>query len=319
VSVDKRVQKRTSVDAAVKLGAVALPSPIVAASGTFGHGAEVAQLCDPRRIGAVTAKSVAPFEWDGNPAPRVAALEHGMINAVGLPGPGVDAWLRTDLPGLRALGARVIASIWGRTADDYALAVKQVLEARSDLIGLEVNLSCPNTEEGARMFAQSVDATRQVMQAVSALTDEMFVTAKLTPMVANITEIAAAAIEGGAKGLTLTNTMVGLAIDAETRRPLVANGTGGVSGNPIKPIALRAVHDCHVAFPEVPIIGTGGVMNGVDAVEMLLAGATAVGVGTATFLEPRATIRIHDQLIDWCASHGVTRVADLTGGLQWPN
>ncbi|MFZ4585820.1 MAG: dihydroorotate dehydrogenase [Acidimicrobiia bacterium] len=307
------------MDARVQLGDVVLPSPIVAASGTFGHGDEVARLCDPREIGAVTSKSVAPFVWDGNPAPRVAALEHGMINAVGLPGPGVEAWVRHDLPALRALGARVVASIWGRTADDYALAAKQVLEARDQIVGLEVNLSCPNTEEGARMFAQSVDATAQVMDAVTNLTGDLFVTAKLTPMVANIVEIAQAARAGGATGVTLTNTMVGLAIDPETRTPLVANGTGGVSGLPIKPIALRAVHDVHAAIPDLPIIGTGGVMTGVDAVEMLLAGATAVGVGTATFLDPRATIRINQELVDWCASHGVDRVAALTGGLQWPS
>lgn len=308
------------VDTAVELvPGLVLPTPVVAASGTFGHGDEVARLCDPRRLGAVTAKSVAPFAWGGNPAPRLAGLDAGMINAIGLPGPGVDAWLRDDLPKLRALGARVIASIWGRTVDDYAAAAATIAAARPEIVALEVNVSCPNTEDGARMFAQSPAATEAAVRAVrGAVGPRLPVFAKLTPIVNVMTEIAAAALEGGATGLTLTNTMVGFAIDAQARRPVLANGTGGVSGTPLKPIALRAVHDVHAAFPDAPIIGTGGVMRGVDAVEMLLAGATAVGVGTATFLDPRATLRIAAEVVDWCARHDVARVRDLTGALHRP-
>jgi dihydroorotate dehydrogenase (NAD+) catalytic subunit len=309
------------VDLSVELASgLVLPTPIIAASGTFGHGDEVARLCDPRGLGAVTSKSVAPFVWDGNRSPRLAGLETGMINAIGLPGPGVEGWLRDDLPALRARGARVIGSIWGRTVDDYAAAAATMIEARTELVALEVNVSCPNTEDGARMFAQSPDATAAVLGAVRAAVGPDFALfAKLTPNVSVIVEIATAAVEGGATGLTLTNTLVGLAIDAESRRPVLANGTGGVSGTPIKPIALRAVHDVRAALPDVPIIGTGGVMHGLDAVEMLLAGATSVGVGTATFLDPRATLRITDELATWCVAHDVARVRDLTGGLQWPS
>lgn len=308
------------VDPSIELvPGLVLPFPIVAASGTFGHGDEVARLCDPARLGAVTAKSVAPFRSDGNRAPRLAGLDAGMINAIGLPGPGVDAWCATDLPALRRRGARVIASIWGRTFDDYARAATVIASVATELIALEVNVSCPNTEDGARMFAQSPRATESVLAAVRTALDPTFpVFAKLTPNVASITEIADAALAGGATGLTLTNTLVGLAIDANTRRPRLSNGTGGVSGTPIKPVALRAVHDVRMAYPAVPIIGTGGVMTGVDAVEMLLAGATAVGVGTATFLEPRATLRITTELLEWCAQHDVTRVRELSGELLWP-
>jgi len=308
------------VDTSIELApGVVLPYPVIAASGTFGHGDEVARLCDPRQLGAVTAKSVAPFVWAGNPAPRLAGLDASMINAIGLPGPGVAAWLRDDLPALRQTGARVIASIWGRTTDDYAEAARAVSAVASELVALEVNVSCPNTEDGARMFAQSPTATESVCSAVRAVVGpDLPVFAKLTPSVAVIAEIATAALAGGATGLTLTNTLVGLAIDAETRRPVLANGTGGVSGSAIKPIVLRAVRDVRAVHPLVPIIGTGGVMRGVDAVEMLLAGATAVGVGTATFLDPRATLRIQAELVDWCAAHDVARVRDLSGALAWP-
>jgi dihydroorotate dehydrogenase (NAD+) catalytic subunit len=307
-----------SVDLTCRLGPLTLPNPIVTASGTYGHGDEVAKLGDPSRLGAITAKSLSPFPWEGNPPPRVWEATAGMLNSVGLQNPGVEAWLEHDLPPLLARGARVIVSIWGRSVDDYAKAAAALAPAVSQLTALEVNVSCPNLEDRGHMFAAHPDATAAAISAVrDQLPAEMAVFAKLSPNVTDLVPVAAAAIAAGATGLTLINTVVGLAIDAETRRPRLGAGGGGLSGPAIKPVALRAVADVARALPGIPIIGTGGVRTGLDAVEMLLAGAGAVGVGTATFFDPRAAERVVAGLTRWCAEHGVTRSADLVGGLEW--
>jgi dihydroorotate dehydrogenase (NAD+) catalytic subunit len=314
----RRRSHSTGVDLSVDLGPLRLPNPIVAASGTFGHGAEVAALCDPRDIGAVTTKSVAIFASEGNAPLRVAeAPGGGMINSVGLPGPGVDAWIEHDLPALLARGARVIASIWGRTVGDYEAAARALKEVAHRVVAIEVNLSCPNVEARAHVFAHAPDTTREATKAVvDALGGAAPVFAKLSPNVTDLVDIAGAAVDAGATGLTLVNTVMGLVIDATTRAPRLGAGAGGVSGPPIKPIALRAVWEVSRAHPGVPIIGTGGVSSGEDAVEMLLAGASAVGVGTATFLDPRATLRIAQELGAWCARNDVARARDLIGGLR---
>jgi dihydroorotate dehydrogenase (NAD+) catalytic subunit len=306
------------VDLGVDLGGVTLPNPVVAASGTFGHGAEVARLCPPAGIGAVTAKSVAIFASVGNPPLRVTeARGGGMLNSVGLPGPGVDAWIMHDLPALEAYGARVIASIWGRSIEEFEKAARALEAVARRITAVEVNLSCPNVEDRANVFAHSPNATRDATGVVvDALGSNVPVFAKLSPNVTDIVEIASAAVDAGATGLTLVNTVMGLLIDTSTRMPRLGAGGGGLSGPPIKAIALRAVADVARAHPGVPIIGTGGVTTGEDAVEMLLAGAYAVGVGTATFLEPRATLRIVDEVRTWCARNGVSRVRDLTGGMR---
>jgi dihydroorotate dehydrogenase (NAD+) catalytic subunit len=307
-----------AVDLGVDLAGVPLPNPVIAASGTFGHGAEVARLCPPAGIGAVTAKSVAIFASVGNPPLRVTeAPGRGMLNSVGLPGPGVDAWIMHDLPELEAHGARVIASIWGRTIEEFEKAARALEAVAHRIVAVEVNLSCPNVEDRAHVFAHSPSATREATAAVvDALGSNVAVFAKLSPNVTDIVEIASAAVDAGATGLTLVNTVMGLLIDATARTPRLGAGGGGLSGPPIKAIALRAVADVAAAHPGVPIIGTGGVTTGEDAIEMLLAGAHAVGVGTATFLEPRATLRIVDEVRTWCARNGVSRVRDLTGGMQ---
>lgn len=307
--------RSTAVDTRVRLGALELANPIVTASGTFGHGAEVAHLCDPSLLGAVTAKSQAPFAWPGNPAPRLHPAACGMVNAVGLQGSGIEHWIDHDLPALRALGAQVIASVWGHGVDDFARAAELLTPVETELAAVEINLSCPNLHDGDTMFAHDPDATRLVVQAVvrTGLTVPLF--AKLSPGVADLPNIAGVALEAGASGLTLINTVRALLVDAELRRPVLGGRGGGLSGAAIKPIALRAVFDVTQAHPGVPVIGTGGVCTGTDAIEMLLAGATAVGVGTATFAEPRASLRILAELEHWCAHHGVTRVAELTGGL----
>jgi dihydroorotate dehydrogenase (NAD+) catalytic subunit len=299
------------VDLDVRLGRLELPSPVLTASGTFGHGDEVAKLGDPSRLGAVTAKSVSPEPWAGKPAPRLHMTASGMLNAVGLQGPGIAAWLAHDLPALRATGARVIASVWGHTVDDFARATEML--AGADVVAIEVNASCPNLH--ADIFSHDPDATREVVATVVNRTS-LPVFAKLSPNVTDLTEIARAAVEAGAEGLTLVNTVLGLVVDAETRRPVLGGGAGGLSGPAIKPVAVRAVHTVTRALPGVPVIGTGGVQSGVDAVEMLLAGASAVAVGTANFREPRAPYRVLDELCDWCARHDVARVRDLTGALE---
>lgn len=306
------------VDLSVTLGPLGLPSPVLTASGTFGHGDEVARLGDPARLGAVTAKSVSPEPWAGKPAPRLHMTAAGMVNAVGLQGPGMEAWLAHDLPALRATRARVMASVWGHTVDDFARATKMLSDANADVVAVEVNASCPNlhshAEQGA-IWAHDAHATGEVVRAVRDATS-LPVFAKLSPNVTDLTEIARAAVDAGADGLTLVNTVLALVVDAETRRPVLGGGGGGLSGPAIKPIALRAVHTVTRALPGVPVIGTGGIDSGVDAVEMLLAGASAVAVGTANFRDPRAPYRVLDELVEWCARHDVARVRDLTGALE---
>ena len=253
-------------------------------------------------------KSLCVDPWPGNPAPRVHEVGAGMLNSVGLQGPGLAAWLEHDLPALHASGARVVVSIWGRTVADYARAAELVAAASTTGAGtciaaLEVNVSCPNVEDRSRMFAHSADATAQVMAATACGLPRW---AKLSPNVPDVVEIASGALEGGADGLTLVNTLLGLALDTETGRPVLGAGGGGLSGSAVHPVAVRAVWECRGAFPEVPIVGVGGVLTGRDAVELLLAGADAVQVGTATFRDPRAPWKVLRQLARWCDAHGAT-------------
>ncbi len=311
----RRIRAHRTGDLSVAIGPIRLPNPIVAASGTFGHGAELADLCDPSALGAVTTKSQAVFAWPGNPPPRLHPTERGMLNAVGLQGRGVAHWLEHDLDPLLARGARVIASIWGHSVADYADAARLLGPAAERLTALEVNLSCPNQRDGDTIFAHDARLTAEVVGAVIESAPGLPVLAKLSGGVADLVAISGAAVGSGATGLTLINTVRAFAIDTTTRRPVLGSSGGGLSGPAIAPIALRAVHDVHTALPDVSIIGTGGVTSGLDAVAMLLAGASAVGVGTATFAEPRAMLRILDELARWCARNDVARVADLTGAV----
>lgn len=300
------------VDLSTRVGSVALASPVLTASGTSGHGAELGAYFDLSRLGAVVVKSLAPSPWPGNPAPRVHEAGVGMLNAVGLQGPGVERWIAEELPGLVAAGARVVASIWGHRVEDFEKAAAMLAAAPGGAIAaVEVNVSCPNLEDPRHMFAHSASATTAVVEAAAAAGLPRWV--KLSPNVSDLVEIAAAAQTAGAEAVTLVNTVLGMVIDLDRRRPVLANGGGGLSGPAIHPVAVRAVWDVHAALPELPIVGVGGVATGADAVELILAGASAVEVGTATFADPRAPVRVLDELAAWCAAHGAGRLTDLIG------
>ncbi|HUY06301.1 MAG TPA: dihydroorotate dehydrogenase [Acidimicrobiales bacterium] len=301
----------SAVDLAVALGEISLPSPILTASGTSGHGAELAAYFDLSQLGAVVVKSLSADPWPGNRAPRVVPVEGGMLNSVGLQGPGVNAWIEHDLPGLVAAGARVIASIWGRRVEDFARAAELLRPVRGALVAVEVNISCPNVEDRSRMFAHSPRATREVLEATQVCGRPRI--AKLSPNVADIAEIAAAAQEGGACAVALINTVPGLDVDIERRLPRLGGIGGGLSGPAVRAVALRAVYDCYAQLPTLPIIGVGGVRSGEHAVALMMAGASAVGIGTATLERPRATLLVQRELVRWCRAHGVDRVGELTG------
>jgi dihydroorotate dehydrogenase (NAD+) catalytic subunit len=290
------------------VGKLELPNPVMTASGTSGHGTELADYGDLSALGAVVVKSLSAEPWPGNPGPRVHEVGAGMLNSVGLQGPGVAAWAEHDLPALAAAGARVVVSIWGRTVGEYERAAELVVAVANTepgrcIAALEVNVSCPNVEDRSRMFAHSAAATEHVMAATKCGLPRW---AKLSPNVPDIVEIARGALEGGADGLTLVNTLLGMALDTETGRPVLGAGGGGLSGAPVHPVAVRAVWECRAAFPETVIVGVGGVQSGRDAVELLQAGADAIQVGTATFRDPRAPWQVLGQLARWCRDHDTT-------------
>jgi dihydroorotate dehydrogenase (NAD+) catalytic subunit len=314
--VTRRGGTKRPVDLRTVVGSVALANPIMTASGTAGHGDELAAYFDPATLGAVVVKSVAAEPWPGNPAPRVHQTPAGMLNAVGLQGSGVDHWLAVDLPPLVAAGATVVASIWGTTVEDYARAAKPLADAPPEVVAVEVNVSCPNHHDRDQMFAHSCEGTSAAVGAVTAVLTDRPVWAKLSPNVTDLVSIATAARDAGAEAVTLVNTVMGMAIDLEVtpRRPRLAGGRGGgLSGPAIHPIAVRAVYDVHAALPGLPIVGVGGVARGTDAVELLVAGASAVQVGTATFADPRAPVTVLGELEEWCRRHDVATVRELIG------
>ena len=312
------------VDMTVRVGAVGLPNPIMTASGTAGHGAELAGYFDMSRLGAVVVKSLSAEPWAGNPPPRLLPLAAGMLNSVGLQNPGIDAWLAHDLPALARAGARVVVSVWGHSVGEYADVGRRLAHALGApvasaspggaVVAVEANISCPNVEDRQRMFAHSAEGTRAALEAVAQALQPAGVPiwAKLSPNVTDLVAIAEVALASGASGLTLVNTLMGLAIDPVTGRPRLGAGGGGISGPALHPVAVRAVHECRRAFPSAAIVGVGGVSSGYDAAELLAAGADAVQVGTAHFVDPRAGLRVLEELEAWCAAHGLAAVAELT-------
>jgi dihydroorotate dehydrogenase (NAD+) catalytic subunit len=298
----------------VRVGSVELPNPVMTASGTAGHADELGAYFPLSELGAVVVKSLSVDPWPGNAAPRVHQTASGMLNSVGLQGPGLDRWIDVDLPRLTGSGARVVVSIWGQRVADFAEAAARLSEV-DGLTALEVNVSCPNIEDRRRMFAHSPSATAEVMAAVKASCPTLPLWAKLSPTVADLAEVAGAALAAGAEAVTLINTVLAMAIDVERGRPVLGSGAagGGLSGPAVHPVAVRAVFDVRAAHPGAAIIGVGGVASGADAVELLMAGADAVQVGTATFRDPRAPLTVLRQLETWCSRHGVRRVEELRG------
>lgn len=284
--------------------------PILTASGTAGYGTELAPYFDLAELGAIVTKSLAPYEWPGNPAPRVAPIRNGMMNAVGLQGPGIEHWLEHVLPGLLDTGATVVASVWGRSIDDYRLAAEQLAAAPAGVVAVEVNLSCPNLEGRGSIFAHDAELSAEVVAVTAACGRPRW--AKLSANTDRIVEVAGSVVEAGAEALTCVNTLLGLAYDPDTLQPTLGAGGGGVSGGSIHPIAVRAVHDVHAALPDVPIVAAGGVATGWDAIEMFLAGASAVQVGTATFADPRAPLRVQNEMQIWMRNRGITAVTQIT-------
>jgi len=287
-----------------------LSSPIMLASGTAGYGIEMAPYLDLADIGAIVTKSLAPFEWAGNPAPRVYPMNQAMLNAVGLQGPGVQRWLDHVLPPLIDTGATVVASIWGRGLEDYQLAAEMLAAAPTAVVAVEVNLSCPNLEGRGAIFAHDVDLSAAVMAVTEACGRPRW--AKLSANTDRIIDVAQAVVEAGAEAVTCINTLLGLAYDPVSLGKTLGAGGGGYSGRAIHPVAVRAVHDVHDALPDVPIIGVGGVASAWDAIEFLLAGASAVQVGTASFADPAAAAKIQRDLGAWADDRGIASLARLS-------
>ncbi|MGK2947588.1 MAG: dihydroorotate dehydrogenase [Acidimicrobiales bacterium] len=302
-----------AADLTTTIGSVVLPNPVMTASGTAGHGAELAPYLDLGALGAVVVKSLSAEPWAGNPPLRVHETTGGMINSVGLQGPGVAAWLAHDLPALLATGARVVASIWGRSVAEYEAAAALLADAPPEVVAVEVNLSCPNTEAARDLFAHSEETTAAAMAVTEVCGRPRW--AKLSPNVTDLVPIAKAARSAGAEAVTLVNTVLGMAIDPETGAYRLGSGArgGGLSGPAIHPIAVRAVHDVHAALPDLPIIGVGGVATGDDAAELLLAGARAVQVGTATFADPRAPAHTLEGLRAWARRTNRRHLDDIVG------
>ncbi len=299
---------------AVRVGSVELPNPVMTASGTAGYGTELGSYLDLASLGAIVTKSLSPFPWAGNPAPRVVGTAAGMLNAVGLQNPGVAEWTDRELPRLARTGARVVASIWGRTVADYAAAAAAL--AGAGLTALEVNVSCPNLEGRGQMFACDPSATADAISASTAAGVPVW--AKLTPNVTDLIEIAEAALGAGAEALTLINTVFGMSIDPVTAQPSLGIGGGGLSGPAIRPVAVRAIYDVRAALGGVPIVGVGGVAKGEHAVELMAAGAGAIQVGTASFWDPRAPRKVLDELRRWCERHRVARASELVARAHHP-
>jgi dihydroorotate dehydrogenase (NAD+) catalytic subunit len=302
-----------AVDLRTRLGHVELPNPILTASGCAGAGRELAHYIDVAKIGAIVTKSVMLAPRAGRPTPRMAETPSGMLNSIGLQGPGIDAFLQRDLPWLLARGARAVVSIAGGTVDEYAELAGRLSDA-AGVTAVEINISCPNVEDRGQVFACDPAASAAVIEAVRGrLRYDVPVFAKLSPDVTDIVAVARACVEAGADGLSMINTLLGLVIDTDLMRPALAGTTGGLSGPAIRPIAVRCVWQVREALPDVPIIGMGGVRTGRDALELILAGAAMVSVGTAIFHDPSACARILRELEEELASRGIERLADIIG------
>jgi dihydroorotate dehydrogenase (NAD+) catalytic subunit len=306
------------IDLSTTLGNAWFPSPLFTASGCASSGKELAQFIDLREIGAVVTKSVMSKPRHGRATPRMAETPSGMINSIGLQGPGIDQFLAHDLPWLVSQKARVIVSIAGETVEEYATLARKVRSAPG-ISALEVNISCPNVENRGLVFACDPDASRRVIDGVrKTLGGELPIIAKLSPDVTDLVSIARGVVDAGADGLALINTVLSMVINLDTMRPHLGGKTGGLSGPAIRPIAVRAIYQVHEALPAVPILGMGGVASGRDALELILAGAKGVSIGTASFGDPAAIITIQNELKELLKARGFTSVAEAVGYAHRP-
>lgn len=302
-----------TVDMSVMLGKLAMNNPITTASGTFAAGKEYASFVDLSSLGAVTTKGVSLHPWEGNASPRIAETASGMLNSIGLQNPGVERFIEKDLQWLSAQAVPIIVNVSGHTEDEYPQVIER-LEKVGVVDAYEVNISCPNVDAGGMVFGCDPQSAHRVITRCRQATEKTLIV-KLTPNVTDITEIARAAEASGADALSLINTVLGMAIDAKKRKPVLARVVGGLSGPAIKPIALRMVYETYRAV-RIPLLGMGGIVNGEDAIEFMLAGATAVAVGTANFMYPTATRDVVEGMRAFCIEQGVKHITELTGGLQ---
>ena len=304
---------RGVVDLSARIGSLTLRNPLMSASGCFGYGVEYADLVDLASLGAVTVKGLFLNEREGHPAPRIVETPSGMLNAIGLQGIGVRRFVAEKLPELRERGAVVVVNVCGTTIDEYA-EVTRILSDAEGVAAIELNISCPNIKEGGIQFGCSLNGTHDVVSAVRKVTSLPLIP-KLTPNVSDVRPFARAAEEAGADAVSLVNTFLAMVIDVETRRPKISNGMGGLSGPAIRPIAVRMVHECYQAV-KIPIIGMGGIADARDVLEFLIAGATAVQVGTANFVDPLIWPKLLQGVEEYLRRHGIARVADLVGSLE---
>ena len=300
------------VDQKVNIGGLKLKNPVTTASGTFGFGEEFTDFFDLSKIGGVFVKGLTLHNREGNDYPRMTETPSGMLNAVGLQNKGIDYFLETILPRVKNLGTEIIPNINGSVVEDY-IAVAEKLVGVDGINGLELNISCPNVKEGGMAFGVSCPSAIAVTEAVRKVFNKPIIV-KLSPNVTDITEIAKGVEGAGADAVSLVNTFLGMAIDANTRKPVLSTITGGLSGPAIKPIALRMVWQVYNAV-KIPVVGLGGIMNATDAVEFMLAGATAIQIGTANFIDPAISAKVVDGIVEYCNKHNISSVNDLTGEL----
>ena len=296
----------------VTIAGVTFKNPVMEASGTFGSGMEYSEFVDLNQLGAVVTKGVANVPWPGNPTPRIAETWGGMLNAIGLQNPGIDVFVKRDIPFLKQFDTRIIVNVCGKTTEDYLEVVERLGDEPVDM--LEINISCPNVKEGGIAFGQDPKAVEAITRAVKEKARQPVIM-KLSPNVTDITVMAKAAEAGGADAISLINTLTGMKIDVERRRFALANRTGGLSGPAIKPVAVRMVYQAAQAV-KLPIIGMGGIANGADALEFILAGASAVAVGTANFRNPRATLDTVEGIRNYMECHGIEDVKELVGSVE---
>ena len=307
------LERNTTVDQRVTLAGMTMKNPVVVASGTFGFGREYQQFYDLSELGGICVKGLTAARREGNPAPRIAETPMGILNSVGLQNPGVDAFVREELPFLRQFDTRIIANISGNTPEEYGVMCETLAAAGVDMI--EVNISCPNVKAGGMAYGTRPELAAEVTQVAKAHAGPVPVMVKLSPNVTDITEIARAVEGAGADALSLINTLRGMRIDVNTRRPILKMNTGGLSGPAVLPVAVRMVWEVSGAV-SIPILGMGGVAKGEDAAQLMLAGATAVAVGTACFADPYAPLKVRDELAELAQKQGVEKVSDFTGKVE---